>query len=107
MGVGSELGGVVGVLVVGGVRRRNALKQKERGMSERRMRAYYYGFKPTGVEAIDLILHAIACAGKAYHHTDQWNEECSGYGECIGNSPIEWIQNAADQAAKQWPVPHD
>ena len=34
MGVGSELGGVVGVLVVGGVRRRNALKQKERGMSE-------------------------------------------------------------------------
>ena len=34
MGVGSELGGVVGVLVVGGVRRRNAPKQKERGMSE-------------------------------------------------------------------------
>ena len=31
-----ELGGVVGVLVVGGVRRRNALKQKERGMSEGR-----------------------------------------------------------------------
>lgn len=29
-----ELGGVVGVLVVGGVRRRNAPKQKERGMSE-------------------------------------------------------------------------
>ena len=36
MGVGSELGGVVGVLVVGGVRRRNAQKQKERGMSEGR-----------------------------------------------------------------------
>ena len=34
MGVGRELGGVVGVLVVGGVRRRNAPKQKERGMSE-------------------------------------------------------------------------
>lgn len=76
-------------------------------MSERRMRAYYYSFTPTGVEAVDLILHTIACAGKAYHHTEQWRDECQGYGECVGNSPIEWIQNAADQAAKQWPVPHD
>ena len=76
-------------------------------MGERRMKAYYYRFSPTGCEAVDLILHAIACAGKAYHHTEQWRDECQGYGECVGNSPIEWIQNAADQAATQWPVPHD
>jgi len=41
-----------------------------------RLDAYYYGFDPTGVEAIDRILSAIACAGKAYHLTEDWQEQC-------------------------------
>lgn len=65
------------------------------------MSAYYYCFSKTGVEAVDKILSAVACAGKAYHHTDQWNDECyyipTGHS---GKSPIEWIQNAANEAAK-------
>lgn len=64
-----------------------------------RMHAYYYGFSATGVPAIDLILSAVACAGKAYHHTDSWREECEWVPH-TGNSPVEWIQNAANAAAE-------
>ena len=64
-----------------------------------RMLAYYYGFTPTGNEAIDRILSAVACAGKAYHHTDCWQDETACEG-CEGKSPEEWIQNAANDAAK-------
>ena len=65
-----------------------------------RMNAYYYGFNPTGVVEIDRILSAVACAGKAYHHTDQWNDDCDGdnYGH-EGHSPVDWIQRAANEAA--------
>lgn len=66
-----------------------------------RMDAYYYGFDPTGVEAIDRILCAVASAGKAYHHTQDWNEEQDHEREnCEGKSPVDWIQNAANSAAK-------
>lgn len=65
-----------------------------------RMDAYYYEFKPTGVEAIDKILSAVACAGKAYHHTESWNEDCD-WPPHTGSSPVEWIQNAANEAAKE------
>lgn len=65
-----------------------------------RMNGYYYGFTPTGVREIDLILSAVACAGKAYHHTEAWLDECSPYPHHTGNSPAEWIQNAANEAAK-------
>ncbi len=61
---------------------------------ELRMNAYYYGFRPTGVRAVDEILSAVACAGKAYHHTDAW---CDGYGD--EPSYVELIQEAADRAA--------
>jgi hypothetical protein len=72
-------------------------------MSERRMDAYYYGFDPTGVEAIDIILSAVACAGKAYHHTDQWTEDSHTYeDEHRGATPRDWIQNAASDAAKRY-----
>lgn len=59
-----------------------------------RMSAYYYGFAPTGVREIDEILSAVACAGKAYHHTDSWGDE-------DGSEPsyIQLIQEAADRAA--------
>jgi hypothetical protein len=71
-----------------------------------RMDAYYYGFEPTGVEEIDRILSAVACAGKAQHHTEGW-VDAMDYGTPTGApepflrgaSPAEWIQNAANDAA--------
>ena len=70
-------------------------------MTDLRMDAYYYFFEPTGVYEIDLILSAVACAGKAYHHTEAWQDETPKYhpdfdGEC----PQDWIQSTADKAAK-------
>ena len=54
--------------------------------------AYYYGFRPTGVEHIDNILKAVAKAGKAYHHTEDW--------ESGRDSVADRIQQAADNSAK-------
>jgi hypothetical protein len=65
-----------------------------------RMNAYYYGFASTGIAVIDNILSAVACAGKAYHSTECWNDESAPWHERLrGNSPAEWIQNAANDAA--------
>ena len=75
-----------------------------------RMDAYYYGFERTGVEAIDRILSAVACAGKAFHHTEEWNNRVwdgtrenqhpAPYEPFLrGWTPVEWIQNAAIDAA--------
>lgn len=64
-------------------------------MSERRMRAYYYEFKETGVGVIDDILEQIAIAGKMYHHTDSWSDEDEDNESCITK-----IQNAANKAAE-------
>jgi hypothetical protein len=67
---------------------------------ELRMDAYYYGFGSTGVRSIDRVLSAVACAGKAFHSTDQWTEACESYHpEIVGNTCEQWIQNAADGAA--------
>lgn len=64
-----------------------------------RMMAYHYSFSATGNCEIDRILSAVACAGKAYHHTDCWNDECDpDYGH-VGITPIDWIQNAANDCA--------
>lgn len=60
-----------------------------------RMRAYYYGFKSTGIRDIDKILSAVAIAGKAFHSTDQWIDEM--YEE--GVTAEKLIQYAADTAA--------
>lgn len=67
---------------------------------ELRMDAYYYGFEKTGNPAIDKILSSVACAGKAYHHTECWNDEAGDYGH-EGKSPVDWIQNAANAAATE------
>jgi hypothetical protein len=65
-----------------------------------RMHAYYYDFGETGVREIDLILSAVACAGKAFHGTEDWNEQCDYRPEALrGDTPVDWIQNAADDAA--------
>lgn len=67
---------------------------------ELRMDAYFYGFDKTGVPGVDRVLSAIACAGKAYHYTGDWWDECAPYPGHVGKNPIEWIQNAANDAAK-------
>ena len=40
-----------------------------------RMQGYYIGFDQTGHEGVDLLLSAIAYAGKMYHSTEHWHEE--------------------------------
>lgn len=72
-------------------------------MSELRMDAYYYAFDPTGVPEIDRILSAVAVAGKAYHHTEDWNEKPGlAWEGHVGTSYVEYIQNAANDAARLW-----
>jgi hypothetical protein len=66
---------------------------------EWRMDAYYYGFEATGVEAIDRILSAVASAGKSYHHTESWCDDTDPPEYLRGANPVEWIQNAANDAA--------
>lgn len=68
-------------------------------MAEMRMDAYYFGFEPTGIEAIDKILAAVACAGKSYHHTESWHDITDAPDYLRGDSPAAWIQNAAIDAA--------
>ena len=68
--------------------------------SKLRMNAYYYSFSHTGPYHIDRILSAVACAGKEFHNTDMWNEECDPYYGHTGDNPVEWIQNAANDCAK-------
>ena len=70
-------------------------------MSERRMDAYYYGFEPTNKDAINKILGAVACAGRAFHYTECWVDEISPYDDHTGETPCDWIQNAANEAAKE------
>ena len=64
------------------------------------LQAYYYGFSETDVRPIDLILRAVSAAGKLFHHTDQWASEIDYPVENVrGSAPVDWIQNAADDAA--------
>ena len=68
-----------------------------------RMDAYYYAFAATREVAVDRILSAVACAGKAFHSTSQWNDEMEyiKWDHIEGESPVDWIQNAALMAAKE------
>jgi hypothetical protein len=80
-----------------------------------RLNAYYYSFQSTGTEFVDRVLSAVACAGKAFHHTEDWTDEVFDFkGQdnvervpmpyepfLRGWTPIEWIQGAADDAAKE------
>jgi hypothetical protein len=74
-----------------------------------RLDAYYYSFNETGVPAVDKVLSAVACAGKAFHHTDSWRDDVDfpeSYAEHLrGRCPMEWIQNAAIDAAKELSTP--
>lgn len=64
---------------------------------DRKFDAYYISFEPTGNEAIDRILVAIARAGKLYHSTEWWHEEDFAVD---GATPADLIQIAANTAAK-------
>jgi len=71
-------------------------------LNQRRMDAYYYDFDGTGCDPVDKILSAVACAGKAYHHTSDWNEETRPFLDYhSGETPIDWIKNAAQEAAER------
>ena len=67
--------------------------------TERHMGAYYFGFEPTGVEAIDRILCSVASAGKAYHHTESWSEPINSQADM--RSHVDLIQQAANEAAEK------
>lgn len=64
-------------------------------------RAYYFAFQLTGVEKVDAILKAVARAGKAFHHTDQWADEKEYLG---GKSYVDLIQEAANALADEMKV---
>jgi hypothetical protein len=74
-------------------------------MSELRMNAYYFGFAETGCRVVDEILSAVACAGKGYHHTEEWSgNECDDLRLSFptkGKSYVLVIQDAASVAANR------
>jgi hypothetical protein len=67
-------------------------------MSERRLNAYYYSFDSTGNDDVDAILEAVARAGKAYHHTEDWSDTEGWDGKPV-KSEVEKIQEAAQALA--------
>lgn len=69
-----------------------------------RMDSYYYSFESTGNVHIDKILSAVAVAGKAFHHTSEWDDDDTLDG---GPSYADRIQIAANEAAKEWPQTQD
>lgn len=63
-----------------------------------RMQAYYYGFDNTGLAVIDAVLSAVAIAGKAYHHTEDWGDGWNDY-DSGENCHQNRIQRAAQKSA--------
>lgn len=59
---------------------------------ERNLESYYYSFRPTGIDAIDAILEAVALAGTRFHNTSDWQDEYEG------TTSQQIIQDAADDA---------
>ncbi|MFU6557269.1 hypothetical protein ACM79U_11720 [Pseudomonas aeruginosa] len=77
-----------------------SVKQADQIMTDinratRNLDAYYYGFDPTGCDLVDSVLEQVARAGKAFHSTDDWNEE-----DLDGLSPVDKMQAAANASAK-------
>lgn len=61
----------------------------------------YLAFNRTGNEDVDKLLHTIEKAGKAFHMTEQWDDETGEMYGAVGNTPTEWIENAALELAKK------
>lgn len=73
---------------------------------DRAFDAYYYFLEPTGVEAIDEVLRALAWAGKMSHHTEGWGQADSVQvedpeGEMPPCDLAAWIQRACQVAADE------
>jgi hypothetical protein len=70
--------------------------QENEAPRDRSLEAYYYSFNHTGNPQVDAILAAVAWAGRAYHHTEDWNET-----DFVGESEshVDKIQKAANEAA--------
>lgn len=65
------------------------------------LNSYYFSFEKTGDDDVDNLLYAICRAGKAFHSTEQWHDEVGEMYEGVhGESPIDWIQNAANKLAE-------
>ena len=60
----------------------------------------YLYYNNTGVDKVDSLLNTLSSAGKAFHHTDQWDDEIGEMYAQSGNTPNEWIQNSANDLAK-------
>jgi hypothetical protein len=86
-------------LIETAVRERCAAIAEQKTPGEWRMDAYYYSFTETGVASVDRILSAVAHAGKACHHTEDWYDKAHPAGHLRGDCPVEWVQNAANDAA--------
>lgn len=73
-----------------------------------RTRAYYYSPDPTGEVTVDIILSAVAWAGKLSHNTGYWSENIGpdrfDYGPFLAGrdqSPADVIDAAAHDAAAE------
>lgn len=66
------------------------------------LQSFYFSFEPTGDRDIDLILSAVANAGKYFHSTERWGTEApyKSDDDLRGRTPLDWIQNAANEAAQ-------
>ena len=65
------------------------------------LETYFFCFKSTGNAAIDKILSAVDRAAKAYRNTESWMEDSSYVPDPhTGEAPVDWIQNAANEAAE-------
>lgn len=59
-----------------------------------RLEAFYFSFEPTGVDAIDRVLSAVATAARRSFHTEGWTRSLDE-----SPAPVEVIQAAANLAA--------
>lgn len=73
----------------------DVIRERAESRGDRRLDAYYFGFDSTGNEHIDLVLAAVAAAGKGYHSTEWWGDD----EDERGWSYIDLIQAAANEAA--------
>jgi hypothetical protein len=93
-----------------GVEKDAGLTEAERQALDERVAGgwwgYYIHFEATGVPEIDRLLSAVGLAGKMYHHTSDWNEDDADYGPIRkGESPVDFIQRAARDAATRTTPP--
>lgn len=73
------------------------MRQRIEGRGDWMLSSYFIDFDPTGNDDVDLILGAVALAGKMYHSTEWWADDEDGHGYSLN----DLIQAAANSAAKR------